>query len=228
MPHSTNGYASSPRPGEPLDLRAAWTAEVDRVAARRRWGLALIALGGIHLAGSLWLQSLLWVTGGRPHWPYPITWLVEFAAVCATMRAICGSGWLREPGMPGVVARVWGTFFILSFNLASSNDLTGWEIEWFKSAWCTLGTFGWATMAWLFSLRFLIPAVGFYFVGLLTVAFPGESYLIHGLAWAVTLVGVGRWLDRRRRLVVMPRMARESHAPNGPTAVRSAVTTSTG
>lgn len=199
MPSATNGYASSHRQVEPLDLRAAWIAEVDRAAARRRWGQALLALGAIHLIGALWLQTLVWTTGGRPHWPYPITWLVELGVVLATMRWICGAGWLREPGMPAVVARVWGTFFILSFNLAASNDLYGWDVDWFKSAWCTLGTFGWATMAWLFSLRFLVPAVGFYFTGLLIVAFPRESYLIHGVAWGVTLVGVGNWLERRRQ-----------------------------
>lgn len=198
MPSSTNGHASPHRQDEPPNLKAAWTAEVDRVAARRRWGRALMALGAIHLASSLWLQLLGRLTGGWPHWPYPVTWLVEFAVVLAAMRWVCGPGWLREPGMPGVVARVWGTFFILSFNLAASNDLYGWDVDWFKSAWCTLGTFGWATMAWLFSLWFLVPAVGFYFVGLLIVALPEGSYVLHGLAWAATLGGVGYWLERRR------------------------------
>ncbi len=55
--------------------------------------------------------------------------------------------------------RVWLTFVILCLTSASLNSLTGFEIDWFKISWAMLGTFGFAVLAWIFHLAFLIPAV---------------------------------------------------------------------
>jgi hypothetical protein len=95
-----------------------------------------------------------------------------------------------------VVVRVWATYLILAFNAATMNSLMGWSADWFKPSWATLATFGFATMAWLFGLRFLIPAVQMYFTGLLMVQFPHYQYLIFGLSWWLALQAIGLVLRR--------------------------------
>ena len=113
------------------------------------------------------------------------------------MRLVAGKNWIREAPAVELIARVWITFLILSFNVASLNTLTGWSVDWFKPVWCTLASFGFATMAWLFGLRFLIPAFLMYFTGLLMVKFPEWNYLIHGISWWATLQSLGWDLIRR-------------------------------
>jgi hypothetical protein len=110
-----------------------------------------------------------------------------------------GRGWVRSTPLAAPVARVWVTFLILSFNLASMNTLTGLDREWFRPVLCTLSTFGFATMAYLIHLRFFVPAVQMYFTGLLMVRFPMHGYLIYGLSWWLALEGIGWTLELRRR-----------------------------
>ena len=71
------------------------------------------------------------------------------------------------------MARVWITFLILAFSSASLNSLVGFETDWFKATWATLATFGFATMAWIFHLGFLIPAVQMSLTALLIARHPG-------------------------------------------------------
>jgi hypothetical protein len=188
------------RQSVPLDLRAwksVWVADLDRVAARRRWGLALSAVGWIHLAVFLTCEWM-YVHGDRRAIAYVALWGLELAAVVWTLRKIAGRGWTKSTPMAGLVSRVWATFLILSFNLASLNTLTGLDHEWFRPALCTLSTFGFATMAYLINLRFFIPAVQMYCTGLLMVRYPLHSYLIYGLSWWLALQLIGGMLERRR------------------------------
>ncbi len=102
------------------------------------------------------------------------------------MRA---AGGFRTTPLAGVLARIWATFLILSFNVASLNTLTGWAIDWFKPVWATLSTFGFATTAYVTNLWFFVPAVQMYFTGLAMALFPNDSYLIYGMSWWATLPG---------------------------------------
>jgi len=188
-------------PTDPTDLRpwkAALTADVLRVAARDRWGRALMAIGWVHLAFFLVGQAI-YVPSRSNDYRYPALWLAELAAILGVLRLVAGRGWHRASAGSGLVIRVWVTFLILTFNVVSLNSLSGWEVDWFKPVWATLSSFGFATMAWLFGPRFLIPAVQMYFTGLLMVRYPGASYLIYGVSWCAALQGIGWNLGRRCR-----------------------------
>ena len=171
--------------------------ELARTSDLGRWGWAVLGIGAMHLAASVWLQSLMWA-GDRTPWKYVATWFGEVAAVMLIMRLAAGPRWLRAPGMAGVVIRVWITYLILAFSMASSSHLSGSPFEWYRPGWTTLGSFGFATMAWLVDLRFLVFAFQMYFTGLLMLRFPGNGFLIHGLSWGLALGVLGLVLERRR------------------------------
>jgi hypothetical protein len=166
-----------------------------------------MTIGWVHLAFFVVCQSLFsW--GARSAPLFVLIWALEVVAIAAVMRRILGRGWLRESSGTALVARIWITYLILAFNLASLNHLTGWTVDWFKPAWCTLASFGFASLAWLFGLRYLVWAVQMYFTGLLMVQFPAWNYLIQALSWWVVLEATGlgferqrvRWLTRNRTL----------------------------
>ena len=197
-------------------------AELRAVGVRRPWGPALRVVGGVHLAFFLICQAV-YTAGVRAPWVSLLLWSTEVAAVFGVMRGVAGRHWVRESPAVGLVVRVWVTFLILSFNVASMNTLTGFTVDWFKPVWCTLASFGFATMAWLFGARFLVPAFQMYFTGLLMVRFPEWNYLIHGVSWCAALQGIGWDLTRRRatllksgRAVDYPSLAAEtgSDAPS--------------
>jgi hypothetical protein len=127
-----------------------------------------------------------------------LLWALELAAVLVAMRRVAGRGWLYDSPGIGLVVRIWITYLILSFNVASLNHLTGFTVDWFKPAWCTLGSFGFATLAWLFGYRFLVWAVQMYFTGLLMVQFRDWNYTINALSWFVILHTIGLSLERQR------------------------------
>jgi hypothetical protein len=175
----------------------ALVSDLDQVAQRDRWGLALLAVGWIHLGYSLVYQAFYTPDSSRGGY-YALLWLSEVGAVVLVMRRVAGRGWFRATPLAGIILRVWATFLILSFSIATLNTLTGWSIDWFKLVWCSLGSFGFATMAWLLNLWFLVPAFQMYFTGLLMVSYPGGSYLIRGVSWWLALHGIGLILHRRR------------------------------
>lgn len=179
--------------------KGVWVAELDRVAARDRWGRTLIVVGWIHLATFLACQ-VMHISGDRVGGHFLLVWAVELAAVLGAIRAGAGRGWTRSTPLIGIFMRVWATFLILSFNLAAMNTLSGDDYYWFKPALATLSTFGFATMAYLSTLLFFIPAVQMYFTGLLMVWAPDDAYLIYGLSWWLALQGIGLALEHRRRL----------------------------
>ncbi len=176
----------------------ALRADLDRIAARDRWSVALMIIGWQHLAFSLIYQAF-YTPDPRRAALYLSLWALEVVSVLVTMRLVAGKGWHRATPLAGVIVRVWATFLILSFSVASLNGLTGFTVDWFKLVWCTLGSFGFASMAWLLSPWFLVLAFQMYFTGLLMVHHPGLPYLIHGISWCLALQGIGLILVRRRR-----------------------------
>jgi hypothetical protein len=192
-----NSNAPPRRATTECDWRSALLADMRRVGERRPWGRALMAIGWVHLAFFLACHAI-YVWGQRSEILTLLLWVLELVAVLAVMRRVAGRDWIRESPGVTLVVRIWVTYLILSFNLASLNHLTGWTVGWFKPAWCALGSFGFATLAWLFGYRYLIWAVQMYFTGLLMVQLPDWNYVINGVSWLVILQGVGWSLERKR------------------------------
>ena len=161
-------------------------ADLRALALRRPWGRAVMAIGWVHLAFFL-LCHAIYTVGNRSAALALSVWLAEVFSVFLAMRVFAGRDWIRESPTVLLIVRVWITFLILSFNVLSLNHLEGWSVDWFKPVWCTLASFGFATMAWLFGYRLLIPAVQMYFTGLLMVRFPAWNYVIHGVSWCIVL-----------------------------------------
>ncbi len=182
--------------GHPHGWKFLLIAELRELAPRRPWGRALMAIGWVHLAFFIACQ-VAYSTGVRASWVSLSLWGAEIGCVLLAMRLVVGKDWIREAPAVELIVRVWITFLILSFNVASLNTLTGWTMDWFKPVWCTLASFGFATMAWLFGLRFLVPAFLMYFTGLLMVQLPAWNYLIHGISWWATLQALGWDMNRR-------------------------------
>lgn len=183
---------------ETTSWRAAFLADLDRDAARGRWGLALIVVGWLHLAAFLACHAI-YQADIRSDLRHPALWALEVASVIAAFRKVSGPGWWRASPAAGLLVRIWGTFLILTFNVATYNSLTGWSLDWFKPVWTTLSTFGFATMAWLIDLRFLVVAVQMYLTGLVMIRYPHQNYWIYGLSWWAALQAIGFTLEARRR-----------------------------
>lgn len=173
--------------------------EVSFLSTRRPWGLALQALGVVHLVYFLVAQALHLAAIYNSRVLLTL-WSAEVATVVLTMRLVAGKGWLYDAPVVALIFRVWVTFLILSFNVVMLNGMLGFdhETDFFKAVWCTLASFGFATMAWLFGFRYLIPAFQMYFTGLLIYKFPAWGYLIHGASWCLALQYVGLDVSRRR------------------------------
>ena len=187
----------SPEPVLPDGWRSLLLADLAALSVRRPWGRVIMAIGWVHLVFFGVCQAVYSV-GVRAAWPSLALWFGEVAVVFVAVRLVAGRGWLQDSPLITLIVRVWATFLILSFNVASLNTLTGWTLDWFKPVWCTLASFGFATMAWLFGYRLLIPAFQMYFTGLLMVRYPEWNYLIHGLSWWAALQWLGWDLTARR------------------------------
>jgi hypothetical protein len=172
----------------PSDWKALLGDDLCRAIGRdrRRWAAALMAIGWIHLAGFLACQAIYdpAVESDPRHLGL---WIAEFVAVLAALTAIVGRGWSGSSPAVSLVASLWGTFLILGFNLVTMNAMTGWSLDWYRPAWATMSTFLFASLAWLFDLRFLAFAVQMYFTGLLMVRFPDWAYATFGLSWWAAL-----------------------------------------
>jgi hypothetical protein len=193
--------ATSPPRVDLSAWKSEFLAELDLTAARDRWGLALMIVGWVHLAGFLACQWL-YREDVRSDMRHPGLWFLEFVAILLVFRVASGPGWWRASPSAAVMVRLWGTFLILTFNVATYNTLTGWAVDWFKPVWATLSTFGFAALAWLIDLRFLVLAVQMYFTGLIMVRFPHQNYAIYGVSWWAALHAIGITLERRRRRIL--------------------------
>ena len=98
---------------------AADVAELDRVALRDRWGLALIAVGWVHLAIFLVCQ-VLYARGDRAESHFLPLWGLDLVAGGPDPPAVPRAAVARaDPALLPLVARVWITFLILAFSSAT-------------------------------------------------------------------------------------------------------------
>ncbi|MDG3006908.1 hypothetical protein [Paludisphaera mucosa] len=175
--------------------RAALREDMSRELADPRWPRALMGVGVVHLTAFVVCQVLAEPVSRRDL-RYLAIWFVELVAVFVAMRLLAGRHWIRRNAAVNLVAKLWTTFLILSFNVVSLNSLVGIEHPWFKAVWCTLSTFFFASLAWLFSPLFFIPAVQMWGTGLLMATFDPYAYAIYGVSWCLALCGVAAHIRR--------------------------------
>jgi hypothetical protein len=179
--------------------RASLVSELNSATARGRWSTALMGIAWIHLFCFLGCQALYdpaVITDFR----HPLLWSVELAAVMALLRIVLGRAWMRSSHAVNLVAKLWISFLIVSFNAVSLNSFTGFAFSWYKPVWATLSTFLFATLAWLFSPLFFIQAVQMWLTGLLMISFPTLNYLIYGVSWWLALMSMALSLRRYERV----------------------------
>ena len=170
-------------------------AELNRSAVRKRLSIGLAGVACINLV-TFSMCQIIYVPDGRADFRHPVLWLLELVAILVFLRKSLGRGWTRSSSAINLVAKLWTTFLILSFNLVTLNSLTGFELAWYKPVWATLSTFLFASLAWAFSPWFFVPAVQMWATGLLMVNFPDWSFLIYGVSWWLALMGVAIQLRR--------------------------------
>jgi hypothetical protein len=187
-------------PGEKASPQVAWRAvlldELRRSGVRERLARALVGVAWIHLTCFLGCQAV-YDPAIRTELRHPLLWVTELVAVLFYLRMSLGRGWHGSSSALNLVAKFWTTFLILSFSLVTLNAITGFELAWYKPVWATLSTFLFASMGWLFSVWFFVPAVQMWATGLLMVRFPEWCFLIYGVSWWVALTSVALWIRPR-------------------------------
>ena len=174
----------------PPDLprwKAGLIDELNRSAVRKRLAVGLAGVGCIHLATFAVGQSISDPAILRDL-RHPVLWFLELVAVQVFLRRSLGRGWSRSSTAINLVAKLWTTFLILSFNLVTLNSITGFELAWYKPVWATLSTFLFASLAWLFTPWFLVAAVQMWATGLLMISLPDWAFLIYGVSWWLALL----------------------------------------
>ncbi len=169
-----------------------------RAAQTSRFGMGLILVGWVHLLIFLGCHYLF-IKGDRAAAHFLPLWGLDLALGFLILRGRLPI--VKTAGIPGIrqiAVRVWLTFAILCFTSASLNSITGFQIDWFKISWSLLGTFAFATMAWIFHIALLIPAVQMSLTALLIAANPDQAYWIFGVSWLLTLETLGLILERPR------------------------------
>jgi hypothetical protein len=171
-------------------------AELNRSAVRKRLSIAMAGVACINLVTFIICQ-VIYVPNGRADFRHPLLWVLDLVAVLAFLRKSLGRGWMGSSTAINLVVKLWTTFLILSFNLVTLNSLTGFELAWYKPVWATLSTFLFASLAWVFSPWFFVPAVQMWATGLLMVNFLDWAFLIYGVSWWLALMGIA--IDLRRK-----------------------------
>jgi hypothetical protein len=170
--------------------------ELNRSAVRGRLASGLTGVACIHLAIFSACQ-LIYDPAVHRDLRHLLLWFIELAAILVFLRKSLGKNWIRSSTALNLVGKLWTTFLILSFNLLTLNALTGFELSWYKPVWATLSTFFFASLAWLFSPWFLIPAVQMWATGLVMVNLPAFAFLAYGVSWSIALVGIALWIGRK-------------------------------
>jgi hypothetical protein len=196
--HEESGRAVALAPHDLPAWKAGLVHEWNESAVRRRLAAGLAGVGCIHL-GTFALCQSIYDPSIHRDLRHPALWLLELVAVLVFLRKTLGRGWIRSSTALNLVGKLWTTFLILSFNLLTLNSLTGFDMPWYRPVWATLSTFLFASLAWLFTPWFLVPAVQMWATGLLMVHLPDWAFLIYGVSWWLALWGIAI-LVRRNEL----------------------------
>jgi hypothetical protein len=180
---------------DPRRWNANLLDELNRSVVRGRLARGLAGVSWIHLAVFTACQ-FIYDPAIHRDLRHLALWVLELGAVLVFLRKTLGNDWMRSSTAMNLVAKLWTTFLLLSFNLLTLNQLTGYELSWYKPVLATLSTFFFASLAWLFSPWFVVPAIQMWATGLLMVKLIDWAFLIFGLSWWVALTGTALWIRR--------------------------------
>jgi hypothetical protein len=184
-----------------LPTGARLVEELEGLALRRHWDLALVLVGWLHLLAFGCCYCLTVVANYHEAPGYLALWAGELLGAALIFRA-CGGSRSAGPA-PGpllrLVRRVWIAYFILAFDLASLNTLRGHRLFEFFPAIRPLASFAFLIMTALVSRRFFGAVLVMYASGLLMAAHLLHAYLVFGVAWWLVLNWTGISLCWRRR-----------------------------
>jgi hypothetical protein len=164
-----------------------------KVALQRRWGQSLIILGWLHLAAFSICWYLTWFKDFHEAGPYLTIWISEMIGIWIIFRSVGGA----RSGRPAVkplerfIVKLWITYFILAFNLASMNTLRGHFMFEFFPAYASLGSFAFLVMSFVVHRDFFWPVPILFGSGLLMAANLYHAFLIFALSWWLILNGIG-------------------------------------
>ncbi len=169
-----------------------------RLARRRRWGLSLVLTGWLHLLAFSLCYYLTMVRDYHEPAGYLSIWAGELVGMGLIFR-LCGGR--RPAGEPSLAAerfvfRVWGSYFLLAFNLCTMNALRGHRMFEFFPAMGSLASFAFLAMTFAVSRRFFAAVLVMFAAGLLMAASLLHAYLVFALAWWLVLNGIGLRLLR--------------------------------
>ncbi|MFO0965389.1 MAG: hypothetical protein U0793_07360 [Gemmataceae bacterium] len=171
------------------------------VVLRRRWPLALMLTGWLHLAAFGLCYFLTIEQDYHDSTGYLLIWIAELSGMAAIFRLTGGPrpANLAPDGLELFVRRVWIGYFVLAFNLGSLNTLRGHHYFEFFPAMASLASFAFIVMTVLLDTRFFLAVLVHFAAGLLMAANLLHAYLIFALAWCIVLNGTALALWRQRR-----------------------------
>ena len=163
-----------------------------------RLGVGFMVIGWFHLIIFAACEGLFLRGDRAPAHFLPLWTLDVILAVFVIRRCLLPINTFNATHSIRVVIRIGLTFAILCLTSASLNSITGFQVDWFKISWAMLGTFGFAMLAWIFHLAFLIPAVFMSLTALLIASYPDHAYAIFGISWFIVLQVFGSLLEWHR------------------------------
>jgi hypothetical protein len=177
-------------------------AQVEQLARRarlRRWGLALVLVGWLHLLSFGLCYYLTIVRAYHEPGGYLAIWVGELLGVGIVFR-LCG-GRRTVTGPPPAerfLVRVWVSYFVLAFNLGTLNTLRGHKMFEFFPAMGSLASFAFLVMTFAIHRRFFLAVLVMFGSGLLMAAHLLHAYLVFALAWWLVLNAIGLRLWRHQ------------------------------
>lgn len=167
--------------------------EVAAAARERRWGLAFILIGWLHLLAFGLCYYLTIVVEYHDAPAYLAIWAAELAGLALVFHCCARrpTGVAPLPPLARFIVRVWLAYFLLAFNLCTMNQLRGHAMFELFPAMASLASFGFLMLTFAVQRRFFLAVLVMFAAGQLMAAFLPHAYLIFGLAWWLVLNGVG-------------------------------------
>jgi hypothetical protein len=169
-------------------------------ARQRRWGLALVLIGWLHLLAFSFCYFLTIACDYHQAAGYLAIWVGELLGVGVIYRLCAGSRTADTPAPPAerFLVRIWVAYFLLAFNLGTMNTLRGHKLFELFPAMASLASFAFLVMTFAISRRFFAAVLVMFASGLVMAAYLLHAYLTFALAWWLVLngIGLGLWWSR--------------------------------